>query len=140
MQLSNLALLAQDSTDGGGAGLVVFVILELALIVLMIAGMWKTFAKAGEPGWAAIIPIYNTIVMLKIAGRPIWWILLLLIPCVGIVFIVILCIDLAKSYGHGAGYGLGLLLLPFIFWPMLGFGSSTYVGPAAQAGPASQMG
>ena len=134
MQLSNLALLAQDSTDGGGAGLVVVLILELALVVLMIAGMWKAFAKAGEPGWAAIIPIYNTIVMLKIAGRPIWWILLLLIPCVGVVVFLIACIDLAKSFGHGAGYGLGLLLLPFIFWPMLGFGSSKYVGPAAQAG------
>ena len=100
-------------------------------VLLMIASMWKVFAKAGEPGWAAIVPIYNIIVWCKIVGRPAWWFILLLIPCVGIVIAIMLSIDLAKSFGKGAGFGIGMVLLPFIFIPILGFGSAQYVGPAA---------
>ena len=75
MALSNLALLAQ--TDSGSAlGGSVFMLVCLALSLIVVAGFWKTFTKAGKPGWAAIIPIYNVVVLLQIAGRPVWWILL----------------------------------------------------------------
>ena len=86
------------------------------------------FAKAGQPGWAAIIPIFNWIVWCKVAGRPLWWIVLLLI-CFPVVYII-LCIDTAKVFGKGAGFGIGLIFLPFIFFPILGFGSAQYQGSA----------
>jgi uncharacterized protein DUF5684 len=106
-----------------------FWICEAALIVLIVASMWKIFSKAGQPGWAAIIPIYNWIVWCKIVGRPAWWVLLLLI-CFPI-FYIILCIDLGKSFGKGVGFAVGLILLSIIFFPILGFGSATYQGPSA---------
>jgi hypothetical protein len=96
------------------------------VIILWIAGMWKTFSKAGQPGWAAIIPIYQLIVLCQVAGRPIWWFLLLLI-CFPI-FYIIICIDIAKRFGKGGGFAVGLIFLPFIFFPMLGFGSAQYQG------------
>lgn len=109
----------------------VVLIIYLAIIVLMVASVWKVFVKAGQPGWAAIVPIYNIIVLLQIVGRPVWWIVLMLIPIVSIVVAIILLIDVAKSFGKGAGFAIGLLLLGFIFWPILGFGDAQYVGPAA---------
>ena len=108
----------------------IFWIFYFVFIVLVIAGMWTMFAKAGKPGWAAIVPIYNAIVMLEIVGRPIWWIILFLIPCVGFVFAFIVAIDLAKSFGKGAGFGIGIALLGFIFIPILGFGDAKYLGPS----------
>lgn len=106
------------------------VIVYLAIVALVIAGWWKIFTKAGEPGWKSIIPIYNILVMLKIVGRPLWWIVLLLIPCVGFVIVFVVMIDLAKSFGKSAAYGIGLTLLSPIFAPMLGFGSARYQGPS----------
>jgi len=92
--------------------------------------MWKVFTKAGQPGWASIIPIYNLYVWCKIVGRPWWWILLMLIPFVNFIILIILCIDMAKSFGKGAGFGIGLAFLGIIFWPILGFGSAQHQGPA----------
>ena len=106
-----------------------FWICEVAVTVLIVASTWKIFSKASQPGWAAIIPIYNFIVWCKIVGRPAWWVLLLLI-CFPI-FYIILCIDLAKSFGKGVGFAVGLILLSVIFFPILGFGSATYQGPSA---------
>ncbi|MGH8909236.1 MAG: DUF5684 domain-containing protein [Egibacteraceae bacterium] len=100
----------------------------------MIAAMWKVFVKAGQAGWAAIIPIYNSYIQLKIVGRPWWWLLLYLVPLVNIVIAVIVSMDLAKSFGKGVGVGIGLLLLPFVFFPILGFGSARYMGPSASPG------
>ena len=131
MNLSRLSVLAQQ----GGADEVsnevgaVVVVIYLAVIIVSLAGMWKVFAKAGKPGWGAIVPIYNTILLLEIVGKPIWWFLLLFIPCVGIVVAVILFIELAKCFGKGAGFGLGLALLSPIFFPLLGFGDAKYRGP-----------
>jgi hypothetical protein len=124
-RLAEFLLIAQGD-DGAGAGGMVGTIIYLALIILAIAGLWQTFVKAGKPGWAAIIPIYNVIVMLQIAGRPIWWILLLLIPLVNLVIAIIVSIDIAKNFGKGAGFGVGLALLGFIFYPILGFGDAQY--------------
>ena len=109
-----------------------FLICWLAFFVLMIASMWVVFTKAGKPGWASIVPIYNIIVMLEIVGRPLWWIILMLIPLVNVVIGIILMIDMAKAYGKGLGFAVGLILLPFIFFLILAFGDAKYLGPAAQ--------
>ncbi len=111
----------------------IVLLFQLAIIVLIIAGIWKTFAKAGQPGWAAIIPIYNAYILLKVANRPGWWLLLFLIPLVNLVIAIIVAIDVAKAFGKGAGFGLGLAFLGFIFYPILGFGSATYSAPARTA-------
>jgi Family of unknown function (DUF5684) len=108
-----------------------FWIFWLAFAILMIAACWKIFTKAGQPGWAAIIPIYNWYMLCKIVGRPGWWVILLFIPFINFIIGIILCIDLAKSFGKGVGFGIGLILLGVIFFPILGFGSAQYQGPAA---------
>ena len=127
-----LILALQDlGSDGGGIVGAIGGLIYLAFMVLMVASLWKIYDKAGEPGWAAIVPIYNVVVLLKIVGRPIWWLVLLLIPFVNFIIAILVMIDLAKSFGQGAGYGLGLVFLPFIFSPMLAFGDASYQGPAA---------
>ena len=108
----------------------IFWICEVVFIVLMIAGMWKVFSKAGQPGWAAIIPIFNLYVMCKVAGRPGWWLLLFLIPLVNVIIAIIVNVDISKRFGKGVGFALGMIFLPFIFWPILGFGSAQYQGGA----------
>ena len=113
---------------GLGAGVM---IVWLAIAVLMIASMWKVFVKAGKPGWAAIIPIYNFVVLCEIAGKPAWWVVLLFVPFVNFVVIIILSIALAKKFGKGTGYGIGLALLGIVSYPMLGFGSAQYDPNAA---------
>jgi hypothetical protein len=127
------ALLASD-----GAGIGILVIVGLALLIFEIAALWHVFVKAGQPGWAAIIPIYNVWILLKVIGRPGWWLLLFLlaiIPLIGSIFVlvisIIINIDLAKSFNKGSGFAVGLIFLSFIFVPILGFGSAQYAGPAA---------
>ena len=118
-----------QSMPSGGSPL--GAIVGLLIAVLMIAAMWKIFTKARQPGWACLIPIYNIYILCKIVGRPGWWVILMLIPFVNFIIAIILCIDLAKSFGHGVGFGLGLAFLGIIFFPILGFGSAQYQGPAA---------
>ena len=101
------------------------------VLVIVVVAMWKIFAKADEPGWAAIIPIYNMIVLMKVVGRPWWWILLYAVPIVSIIIMFIVSIDLAKAFGKGAGFGVGIVFLPVIFYPILAFGSAQYEGAAA---------
>ena len=125
-----LTILAQ-SEDGAAAGGAGSSIVGLIVGILVIAGMWKVFTKAGKPGWAAIIPIYNTIVLLQIAGKPIWWIVLLFIPIVNIIIAVLVMIGVAKSFGKGTGFALGLLFLSPIFIPILGFSDAQYIGAPA---------
>ena len=96
--------------------------------------MWKTFTKAGQPGWAVLIPIYNCYVLCKVAQRPGWWLLLLLVPLVNLIIAIVLAIDVAKQFNKGVGFGLGLAFLGFIFYPILGFGEATY-GPTAPPPP-----
>jgi uncharacterized protein DUF5684 len=107
-----------------------FLLVWLVLIVLFIAGGWKTFEKAGKPGWACLVPIYNLWVMLAIAGKPWWWLLLLFIPLVNLIVEVLACIALAERFGKGAGFGVGLAFLGFIFFPILGFGDAEYRAPS----------
>jgi hypothetical protein len=105
------------------------IIIYLIVIVFLIAAMWKVFEKAGQPGWAAIIPIYNIYMMLKIGGKPGWWLLLFFIPLVNIVFLIWMYNMVSKSFGKDEGFTAGLVILGFIFWPILGFGSAKYEGP-----------
>ena len=98
-------------------------------IVIMIIAMWKIFTKAGKPGWAALIPIYNTIVLLDIVGKPTWWIILMFIPLVSLVVAIIMLIELCKSFGKDGGFMVGMILLCPIFMCILGFGSAQYLGP-----------
>lgn len=104
----------------------------LALVVVYIVSLWQLFTKAGEKGWKSLIPIYNTLIWLKIVGKPWWWILLFLIPFVNIVFAIIVTHETSKSFGHSVGMTLLLLLLPFIGYPYLAFGSSKYLGPGGK--------
>jgi hypothetical protein len=126
-------LLAQETTDytTSASGSPVPAIIGLLVALLMIVAIWKVFAKAGQPGWASIIPIYNLYIWCKIVGRPAWWIILMLIPFVNIIVGIVLCIDMAKSFGKGVGFGIGLAFLGIIFLPILGFGSAKYQGAAA---------
>ena len=122
--MSGTELLASSS-----AGLLVIV--YLAVVVFEIAALWQVFVKGGHPGWAAIIPFYNIYVLLKIVGRPGWWLILYIIPIIGFIVWIIVSVDLAKSFGRSGGFAVGLIFLPFIFIPILGFGAATYAGPAA---------
>ncbi len=113
--------------DDDGTGMGIFVLL---VIVFYIFVYWRIFEKAGKPGWAAIIPIYNTLVLLDIIGKPWWWILLFLIPGVNVVFAIWMINLLSLSFGKGVGYTLGLIFLSPIFYPILAFGNAEYQGPA----------
>lgn len=125
-----LAIALQDTFDtdtglstGFWVGYTVFV---LIFAVVGIVALWKVFDKAGQSGWPAIVPILNNCMVAHVAGREWWWGLLLLIPCVGFVVWIILMIDLAKAFGQGVGFAIGLILLPIVFWLILAFGSSQY--------------
>ena len=139
-QLGFFLPLAQQMTDeqaramAAGAGIVAMIVglVGLVFAIVMIAAQWKIFAKAGKPGWACLVPIYNAIVMLEIVGRPAWWFILMLIPGVSIIIAFIVVIDLAKSFGKGTGFAIGMIFLGIIFIPMLGFGDAEYLGPVAK--------
>ena len=110
----------------------IMTIVILAILVVFIIGCWKVFVKAGQPGWAVLIPFYNLYILLKIVGRPAWWIVLFLIPLVNLVVSILVAIDLAKAFGQSALFGVVLLfLLGGIGYLILGFGNYRYVGPAA---------
>jgi len=117
-----------DAAIAGAMALFGLVVGVFALIcaVIVIAAMWKLFNKAGKPGWAAIIPIYNIIVLLEIIEKPLWWIVLMFIPFVNFVIAIIVNIELAKKFGKDIVFAIGLILLPIVFLPILGFGSAQY--------------
>ena len=106
-----------------------FMLVIAAVTLIIIIAYWKIFTKAGKPGWAAIIPIYSGIVLLEIVGKPVWWIILLLIPGVNVVIAIIVIHRLSVSFGKDVGMTLLLLLLPIIGYPVLAFGDAKYVGP-----------
>lgn len=107
------------------------IIIYLAIIVLMIVSIWKIYEKAGKPGWACIIPIYNFIVLLEIVGKPWWWLLLMMfLPGINLIWIIWTINLLSKSFGKTEGFTIGLIFLGFIFFPILGLGEAQYAGPA----------
>ncbi len=103
-------------------------IIQLAIIILVIAGYWKVFVKAGKPGWACLIPFYNIFILLEIVSKPWWWLLLMFIPVVNIIIAVIVSLELAKVFGKGTGFGIGIFFLAFIFVPILAFTDASYGG------------
>jgi hypothetical protein len=109
-------------------------IISLVIVAFFVACHWKIFTKAGEPGWACLVPIYNVMILSKICGRGEMFGLLVLIPCVGIVISIMLTLDLAKVFGKEMGFAIGLLLLPYVFLPILAFGSAEYVGASGGGG------
>jgi len=132
LESKTTGLLAQTSlgSEGGEIAalvLLIFLAVVLAVVVLMIASLWKVFTKAGQPGWGIFVPIYNMYLMLKVADRPAWWLILLFIPPVNIVVGVVLALDITKNFGKRPAFGVGLLLLPFIFYPILAFGDARYL-------------
>ncbi|HEX4607263.1 MAG TPA: DUF5684 domain-containing protein [Urbifossiella sp.] len=101
----------------------------MMFVVAILAAMWKVFEKAGQPGWAAIVPIYNNYVLTcEIAKKEILWFILMFVPFISIVAYFIVCIEVAKKFGKDAGYGIGLAILPFVFFPMLAFTDAKYQG------------
>ncbi|MEQ1518891.1 MAG: DUF5684 domain-containing protein [Usitatibacteraceae bacterium] len=121
-----------EADSSGGMG-IVGMLFMLAFIGLMIASAWKVFTKAGQPGWAAIIPIYNMFVMLKIIGKPWWWLLGMLIPFLNFIVMIVIAVQLAKVFGKGIGFAVGLILLSFVFYPILAFGDAKYTAPPPAA-------
>ena len=111
-----------------------WVIIIAAIVGYLIAvlPLMGVFLKAGEPGIAAFIPIWNLLVLLKIVGRPWWWLILYIIPVVGIIIAIVVLYDLAKSFGHGVGFTIGLVLLSWIFLLILWLGGSQYLGPRGE--------
>ncbi len=113
----------------GGAVAGVFLFLIFLCVVLQIivwAGMWKTASKAGQPGILACIPIVQLFILMMIAKKPLWWVLLFFVPFVNIIVVVIVLNEISNRFGRGVGTTLGLIFLPFIFWPILGFGDAEY--------------
>src|ERR1700720_3069787 len=108
-----------------GAGIGILIVF-LAIAIFMIICMWKVNTKAGQPGWAVIIPIYREVVWLNIVNKPVWWIILMLIPFVNIIIIIMVLHRFSLSFGKGAGFTAGLVLVPLIFWPILAFDKSVY--------------
>src|SRR5690348_2552588 len=119
--ISRAVSIPQDySGDAGIFGGGILMVL-LVIAVVCIAGLWMLFVKAGEPGWAAIVPIYNLFVMARVAGKPMWWGILLCIPFVSFIVWIIMSLELAKRFGRGVGTAIGLIFLPPIFLCVLGF-------------------
>ncbi len=104
-------------------------IIYLALFILTIVSMWKVFEKAGQPGWASIVPIYNLYIMCKMVNKPGWWVVLLFIPIANIVFGIMLLHAISLAFGKGVGFTVGLVLLSIVFFPILAFSDATYTKP-----------
>jgi hypothetical protein len=119
-----------------GAFFLIFLIVALVGCVVSAFMFWKVFTKAGKPGWASIIPIYNYYVLTQIAGKEWWWFLLLFIPVINFIAWIMICLGLAEKFGKGGGFAVGLILLGIVFFPILGFGSAVY-DTASQAPPAA---
>ena len=102
--------------------------------VLFVLPWCGVFHRAGKPWWVALIPVINALVVMRIAGRPLWWVFLLLVPLLGIAVWAVLCLDVAESFGHGLPYTIGLVFVPFVFCVLLWLGPQPYEGPAAARG------
>jgi len=103
-------------------GLIIF----LLFTIWMVITMWKIFKKADLPGWGSLIPIYNLILIIRMASKPDWWIFLFFIPFINLVAFVVVNVDLAKNFGKDIGFAIGMIYLSFIFFPILAFGEAEF--------------
>jgi hypothetical protein len=128
--LLTLNFLIMDAESVGLGGLLAilgaYLVFVLAIAVVMLISMWKIYSKAGQPGWAVLVPIYNLVVLLNIVRKPVWWILLMCIPFVNFIIAILIYLELAKVFNKDTAFGLGIVFLPLIFIPMLAFGKSEY--------------
>ena len=113
--------------------LIISIVFSLILFLILVISSWKINTKANQPGWAVLVPIYSTLVYLKIIGKPWWWLIMFVIPVVQLFFLIWALNMLSKSFGKGTGFTVGLVLLPLIFYAILGFGSAKYLGPAGES-------
>jgi len=130
--MKNLMLTATQCGIGGGGGFAFLI--ALVISVFVIAVMWRVFIKAGHPGWGVLIPFYNVVLMLRIAGKPGWWLIFFFIPVINLVVQIVMTIDIAKNFGKGGWFAAGLIFLPIIFFPILAFGDSVYIGADQPSG------
>ncbi|MEI6714155.1 MAG: DUF5684 domain-containing protein [Verrucomicrobiota bacterium] len=121
-----------EQVDSLGAAAIIPTILGLLITLFLVAAMWKILTKAGQPGWTILVPFYGMYLLVKIAGKPTppW---LVFVPFVNFFVFLISPFGMAARFGKGTGFGFGLLVLPFIFYPILAFGNSTYSHPPAAA-------
>lgn len=117
-----------DAAVGGifAGAMLIYWLIALAIGIILVIATWNIFKKANRPGWAAIIPIYSTIVTLQIAGMSPWMVLLMFVPIANVIVAILMNIKLAEKFGKGGGYAVGLILLPYVFIPMLAWGDATY--------------
>jgi ABC-type sulfate transport system permease subunit len=108
------------------------ILLGAVAVILVIIAKWRIFEKAGQPGWGSIIPYIDFFFILKIVNKPLWWIIWLFVPLANVVVGIWVTNLLAKSFGKNEGFTLGLIFLPFIFYPILGFGNASFQGPVKQ--------
>ncbi len=141
-QLASAGEVYTYSGDGAaqavGAGVIfailIIALLVIALVALMLVATWKIFVKAGKPGWNALVPIYSNVVMLEFLRMPLWLIVLAFMPFVNIAVWIVQSYRLARAFGKGGWFAAGLIFLPFIFYPILGFGSAQYQGSTLPEG------
>jgi hypothetical protein len=124
-----LAQATAITDSGAGSGSIIGTMVWLAITVAMLVAAWKLFVKAGQPGWASLIPFYNTVTLLRITGRSGWWLVGFMVPFLNLFVIIRLVFDLARVFGHGVGFGFGLLFLFPVFVMILAFGDAAYVSP-----------
>ncbi|MDA8274886.1 MAG: DUF5684 domain-containing protein [Actinomycetota bacterium] len=124
-----LAVAFAAASKGSGGNLT----LTIGFVALEVIGLWGVFAKSGRPGWWALVPVFDLFVLLRVVGRPWWLAVLFFVPVVDVVVAIVVFHALAKSFGKGVAYTVGLLVLGFVFVPVLGFGSAEYLGPGGAA-------
>ena len=140
-----LGMFAQTTTTtSAGGGLSLGVLILYFIVIWVIVGLptyfvYKKAGPNGDPPWGAFVPIYGFYIMLKVVGRPGWWLIWIFIPFASFIVLIIVYNDLSKSFGHGVGFTLGLIFLSWIFLAILAWGSSQYQGPAAAAGGTGAM-
>lgn len=117
-----------DSDVGSAFAGSSFLLFYLGILAVTFLISWKVYEKAGKPGWAAIVPIYNIIVLLEIVGKPLWWIVLFFVPIINVIAMVLVYLELAKRFGQDVPFAIGLILLPVIFMGILAFGPARYLG------------
>lgn len=122
-------LLQSSSSDRDVVVAVVAAVVGLALALVVLASSWRIWKKMGDPGWMGLIPVLNYYRLFRRSRPegPVLWTLLTLVCFVGG---IVAMVDLARMFGKGIGYALGLIFLPVVFFPLLAFGSATYQGPA----------
>ena len=128
--MDGLTTTSSSQTVGAGAG-IVSLIISLVMVVITIVAYWKLFTKAGKPGWHSIIPFLNFYDLFEIAGMNGWFFLLLMIPIANIIIAIMLFLNLAKAFGKGVGFAIGLIIFEWIFILILAFGSAKYIGKQA---------